>query len=79
MHPVTIFIRRFGVKQSGIIRMNVFNIPGKRDLEVASAPVIWTVAYVHYLQLFILKVTAPTLIAGIVVGSAILVVRWRRK
>ena len=59
--------------------MGIFNKPGTRDLEVASASVIGTAAYVHYLQLFILKVTAPTLIAGIVVGSAILVVRWRRK
>ena len=54
--------------------MHVFNKSGKRDLEVASASVIGTAAYVHYLQLFILKVTAPTLIAGIVFGTIYLAI-----
>ena len=45
-----------------------------RDLEVASASIMGTAAYVHYLQLFILKVTAPTLIAGIVFGTIYLVI-----
>lgn len=40
-----------------------------RDLEVASASVIGTAAYVHYLQLFVLKITTPTLIAGVVFGT----------
>lgn len=54
--------------------MDIFNKPGKRDLEVASASVIGTAAYVHYLQLFMLKVTAPTLIAGIVFGTIYLAI-----
>lgn len=41
----------------------------RRDLEVAASAVIGTAAYAHYLQLFILRVTAPTLIAGIVFGT----------
>ncbi len=45
-----------------------------RELEVAAASVIGTAAYVHYLQLFILKVTTPTLIAGIVFGTIYLVI-----
>ena len=45
-----------------------------RDLEVASASVIGTAAYVHYLQLFILKDTIPTLIAGIVFGTIYLAI-----
>ncbi len=46
----------------------------KRDLEVAASAVIGTAAYVHYLQLFILKVTLPTLIAGVVFGTIYLVI-----
>jgi len=46
----------------------------KRDLEVASASVIGTAAYVHYLQLFILRSTAPTLIAGVVFGTIYLAI-----
>lgn len=45
----------------------------KRDLEVAASAVIGTAAYVHYLQLFILKVTLPTLIAGVVFGTIYLI------
>ncbi len=46
----------------------------RRDLEVASASVMGTAAYVHYLQIFILKDTAPTLIAGIVFGTIYLII-----
>lgn len=45
-----------------------------RDFEVASASVIGTAAYVHYLQLFILKDTVPTLIAGVVFGTIYLTI-----
>ena len=45
----------------------------RRDLEVAASAVIGTAAYVHYLQLFILKVTLPTLIAGVVFGTIYLI------
>ena len=41
----------------------------RRDMEVAASAVIGTAAYVHYLQLFFLKPTLPTLIAGAVFGS----------
>ena len=41
----------------------------QRDLEVAASAVIGVAAYVHYLQLFILKITLPTLIAGVVFGT----------
>ena len=41
----------------------------RRDLEVAASAVIGVAAYVHYLQLFILKITLPTLIAGVVFGT----------
>lgn len=44
-----------------------------RDLEVASSSVIGVAAYVHYLQLFILKITLPTLIAGVVFGTIYLI------
>ena len=46
----------------------------KRDLEVAASAVIGTAAYVHYLQLFILKVTLPTLIAGVMFGTIYLII-----
>ena len=45
----------------------------KRDLEVAASAVIGVAAYVHYLQLFILKITLPTLIAGVVFGTIYLI------
>ena len=45
----------------------------KRDLEVAASAVIGVAAYVHYLQLFILKITLPTLIAGLVFGTIYLI------
>ncbi|CAC12520.1 hypothetical protein [Thermoplasma acidophilum] len=35
----------------------------KRDLEVAALAVIGTVAYIHYLWSFVLKITSPILIA----------------
>ena len=41
----------------------------QRDLEVAASAVIGVAAYVHYLQLFILKITLQTLIAGVVFGT----------
>ena len=41
----------------------------RRDLEVAASAVIGVAAYVHYLQLFILKITLQTLIAGVVFGT----------
>ena len=46
----------------------------QRDLEVAASAVIGTAAYVHYIQLFILKVTLPTLIAGVVFGTIYLTI-----
>ena len=46
----------------------------KRDLEVAASAVMGTASYVHYLQLFILKVTVPTLIAGVVFGTIYLAI-----
>ncbi len=45
----------------------------RRDLEVAASSVIGVAAYVHYLQLFILKITLPTLIAGVVFGTIYLI------
>ena len=45
----------------------------KRDIEVAASAVIGVAAYVHYLQLFILKITLPTLIAGVVFGTIYLI------
>ena len=45
----------------------------QRDLEVAASAVIGVAAYVHYLQLFILKITLPTLIAGVVFGTIYLI------
>ena len=45
----------------------------RRDLEVAASAVIGVAAYVHYLQLFILKITLPTLIAGVVFGTIYLI------
>ena len=48
--------------------------PSKRDLEVAASAVMGTASYVHYLQLFILKASAPTLIAGIVFGTIYLAI-----
>ncbi len=41
----------------------------RRDIEISAAVVMGTAAYVHYLQLFILKDTLPTLIAGIIFGT----------
>ena len=46
----------------------------KRDLEVAASAVMGTASYVHYLQLFFLKVTVPTLIAGVVFGTIYLAI-----
>ncbi len=46
----------------------------KRDIEISAGAIMGTDAYVHYLQLFILKDTIPTLIAGIVFGSIYLVI-----
>ena len=45
----------------------------KRDIEIAASTVIGVAAYVHYLQLFILKITLPTLIAGVVFGTIYLI------
>ncbi len=45
----------------------------KRDLEVTASAVIGVAAYVHYLQLFILKITLPTLIAALVFGTIYLI------
>ena len=58
------------MKMENPLRIN----SSKRDLEVAASAVMGTASYVHYLQLFILKASAPTLIAGIVFGTIYLAI-----
>ncbi|WP_298277088.1 hypothetical protein [Ferroplasma sp.] len=45
-----------------------------RDLEISASSVMGVAAYVHVLQLFILKLTVPTLIAGVLFGGIYLII-----